>query len=324
MKRGGVWHYRGVINGQLHRKSTGFSDLARARRRANEIENAIREGNLGWVRKPVPQFHVWARTFLAAYYPSKYTERILLERVITRWAGRPLDTIARSEGEMYLREREHEGAKAATLERERMLIKKLFQTAIDDDLIEKNPFAEIRCFKPQPRTRVMSPEEETRLRAILLPTWQRFMTVALLTGLRAGELRGARPIDLREGGAWLRVRPECNKTRTERLVPLRKEARDALAEEQKARNGDDADPFFPVSQAAPKAALVRACRKLEIDPGISVHDLRRTFATRCAEAGMYPKHLQLILGHKKIETTMRYYVHMERKSIADALLEVAL
>lgn len=43
----------------------------------------------------------------------------------------------------------------------------------------------------------------------------------------------------------------------------------------------------------------------------SVHVLRHTFATRCAEAGMQPKTLQMILGHSKITTTLNIYVHSD-------------
>lgn len=40
---------------------------------------------------------------------------------------------------------------------------------------------------------------------------------------------------------------------------------------------------------------------------ICVHSLRTTFATRCIEAGISPKVLQLWLGHSKIDTTMDIY-----------------
>ena len=43
---------------------------------------------------------------------------------------------------------------------------------------------------------------------------------------------------------------------------------------------------------------------------LSMHTLRHTFATRCIEAGMRPKTLQIILGHSNIRTTMDLYVHV--------------
>lgn len=41
-----------------------------------------------------------------------------------------------------------------------------------------------------------------------------------------------------------------------------------------------------------------------------MHTLRHTFATRCIEAGMKPKTLQMILGHSNIGITMNLYVHV--------------
>ena len=41
-----------------------------------------------------------------------------------------------------------------------------------------------------------------------------------------------------------------------------------------------------------------------------MHALRHTFATRCIEAGMQPKTLQIILGHSSIGITMNLYVHV--------------
>lgn len=205
-----------------------------------------------------------------------------------------------------------------------MLLKRCFRAAVDDGLLEKNPMAGIRAFKTKPKTRVMSHGEEIAIRAELLPSWQRWLTVALSTGLRLGELMGLTPSDLRENGTWIWVRPELNKTRTGRLVPLREEARTALAAQAEWRGCTLTLPYWGQCKGAAYIMLKRACERLKIEPSIGVHDLRRTFATRCAAAKMYPKHLQLILGHRDISTTMRYYVHEERQSLLDAMTEVKL
>ena len=41
-----------------------------------------------------------------------------------------------------------------------------------------------------------------------------------------------------------------------------------------------------------------------------MHTLRHTYATRCTEAGMRPKTLQMLLGHSNINIPMNLYVHV--------------
>ncbi len=41
---------------------------------------------------------------------------------------------------------------------------------------------------------------------------------------------------------------------------------------------------------------------------VRFHDLRRTFGTMCVFKNVPPKTLQKWMGHKSIETTMKYYV----------------
>src|SRR3990167_913509 len=122
-RRGDVWYLRVVIDGQLYRRSTKFRDLARAKRRASEIEGDLRAGRLGWSKPPAPLFDTWVQRFLARYHEGRDTEARLLRRVRDRWGTRVLDTITPSECVAYLREREKDGAKLGTLERERVLLK---------------------------------------------------------------------------------------------------------------------------------------------------------------------------------------------------------
>lgn len=53
--------------------------------------------------------------------------------------------------------------------------------------------------------------------------------------------------------------------------------------------------------------LRKHCDKIGLT-NICVHSLRTTFATRCLEAGVNPKTIQMWLGHSRIDTTMDIYV----------------
>jgi integrase len=50
----------------------------------------------------------------------------------------------------------------------------------------------------------------------------------------------------------------------------------------------------------------------------SAHDLRRSFGTRWA-ARVKPATLQLLMRHRSIETTMKYYVDQDADEVADEL-----
>ncbi len=326
--RGDTYYFRQKIKGKVHRVSTGFKVGGRraqelAQRRAAEIANEIRAEARGYTKKPAPSFLTWAAEFLNAYYPATDgVEQHLLKRPVGRWADRTIDTITRTDVELFFREREAVGAKGGTLERERVLLKRLFQAAVDDGVIPRNPLAGLRAFKTSPKTRVLTRDEETALRAIISPEWDRWLTVMLGTGLRLSELMMLRPCDVDE--TWIHVRPESNKTRKARKVPLCPATRAALDDQRAVRPGDERAAYWGVVTGAAQMMLKRASTKLHFVPPVSPHALRRTFATRCAEAKMYPRHLQKILGHEDISTTMKYYVHEEERSIVDALNEVQL
>ena len=52
--------------------------------------------------------------------------------------------------------------------------------------------------------------------------------------------------------------------------------------------------------------------------------LRHTFCTEMAKAGMNPKALQYIMGHKDIKMTLGYYAHMDGCTAAEEMRRVAV
>lgn len=52
-------------------------------------------------------------------------------------------------------------------------------------------------------------------------------------------------------------------------------------------------------------------KDLKID--FKFHNLRHTYATILAESGVSPRYVQEMLGHSKLEFTLRYYTHVTEK-----------
>ncbi len=86
---------------------------------------------------------------------------------------------------------------------------------------------------------------------------------------------------------------------------------DRLSQVPRRRGDDDlvfGDPYS--SQPLDKAAILRRYKRAltaaHLEPSHRFHDLRHTFGTRMAAAGVPMRTLQEWMGHRDIETTQRY------------------
>lgn len=145
---------------------------------------------------------------------------------------------------------------------------------------------------------------------------------AAMTGLRQGELVALRWRDVDWVAARVRVRQNYvlgefgtpKSKRSTRSVPLADAVAGELERLFKAsqRQDDDdlvfADPYAggPLSKAAILRRYRRALKAAQLDVGHRFHDLRHTFGTRMAAAGVPMRTLQEWMGHRDIETTQRY------------------
>ncbi|MBR5897235.1 MAG: tyrosine-type recombinase/integrase [Lachnospiraceae bacterium] len=214
----------------------------------------------------------------------------------------------------------------------------MFNAALDNDLITKSPMT--RTVKlPKPiikKNKVLTLEEQEKfLKEAKGTTNYRQYFFILNTGTRTGEMVGLKWEDLDfdrniinirrtmeynyKKGEWL-IGPPKTKTSC-REIPMTKANREMLLkmkeEVEKGRfvKAEFKDFVFinkngtPTKNSTYDNHLIKITNKAEIQ-NISMHTLRHTFATRCAEAGMKPKALQNILGHANINITMNVYVHL--------------
>lgn len=314
-RRGDKWYWRAMIEGKLYRRSTGFRDLKSALRRASDFERDVRAG-VTWGEKPVPVFDHWASRCLNILMGGKRDparEEISAAHAIKLWSGRKLNEIKPTDCEEYIQGRLKAGAARGSIAREIVTLSRMFRMAVADDTLTKNPWAEVRRVKGGARTRVLTLEEETRLRPHLPMEWEKYLTVALLTGLRLSEQIHLRPVDIRDG--LILVGSEHAKRGKARAVPVKPEVTSALETiKPKAKT----DRYWSWDAHVLRYHMEKAREEAKVAP-FRIHDLRRTFGTRCAEAGMLPQHLKDILGHTSVETTMTYYVHLSQLSVADAM-----
>ena len=140
------------------------------------------------------------------------------------------------------------------------------------------------------------------------------------TGLRARECVELRAQDLDLAGRRLWVRQ--GKGQRDRVVYLSETACQALSCYLAGRQPDPSAPLLvrpkgqPISYSWLKnhiKALGQAAGKIAVTP----HQLRHTLATRLLNAGMKVTHIQKILGHEHLNTTMIYARVLDKTVQAD-------
>jgi len=160
----------------------------------------------------------------------------------------------------------------------------------------------------QPTDPVQAPFSEDDLR-LILAACRRVQDRALVqvlidTGLRLGELVSFRLRDVDWGAGRLRVRGKGDKVR---LLALGDQSQAAL---RLSMDGRDY-PWYSQRRHGPLTGdgVYRLMRRLAARTGLHVHPhrFRTTFACRFLERSNGDvESLQVLLGHSKLETTLRY------------------
>lgn len=182
--------------------------------------------------------------------------------------------------------------------------------------ITDRPFDQLETF----------PENEHRLTWFTMPQLEQMYDAAVnvfgypavgeiilflgLTGLRLSELQRLRVMDIDIAGLRIHVGGRdgfVTKARNWRVIPIQERILPLLVErsrDQSPRKHVFADDFGSVD------ALRRSFNKIRSYVGINekyvIHSLRHSYATFLNESGVPPMTIKDLLGHKRIETTLRY------------------
>lgn len=150
-----------------------------------------------------------------------------------------------------------------------------------------------------------------------------FFVLIYGSGLRVSEVAKLKISDI--CSKTMRVRVENAKHDTNRYTILSGMALQVLREyfkcyfSNKAYTRDDwlflgQDGKQHISPKTIKNVMIKSRNRLNLDPRISAHTLRHCFSTHALENGTDLVHIQQMLGHKNISTTMGY-LHLTSKSL---------
>lgn len=307
INKAGTWYVKRVIRGERLRQSTGIKvggerELKKAIDRQRQIEADWDKQQDSGRPKDIPTFGAWWDTYRDAYSVKKANpdfDEYLSRGALEKWQRIRLNHITKSMCEGYLNARLKDVSQG-TVNRERGLLQAIFEQAIHDQLLERNPFKHIDRVPDVVRTRVLSAEEQALLMAVLSPQFQRWLTVMLGTGLRFAECQMLLPEHLKRSERLLHVvRGKGGKSRDVPLYPQVEQAIDAQ--------------WQAMGKLWPQKSLperLTAGAELAGIPHIHPHALRHTFATRYLQARGDIFILSKILGHASVLMTQKQYVHL--------------
>ncbi|MAC20349.1 MAG: tyrosine recombinase [Phycisphaerae bacterium] len=225
---------------------------------------------------------------------------------------------------------------AATTARKIATLRSFHKWMEKRSLIERNPMLAIRTPKQAKRLpKAVSVEQIEQLLAApddstLLGARDRAILETLYsTGIRVSEVVGIDRADLDDAGESILIR---GKGRRERVVPLGTHALAALrryvamhdaelaAAELKA---EGEMPLFVnkhggrLSSRSVRRKVTKYLEEVGLDPEISPHTIRHSFATHLLDNGADLRSVQELLGHQSLSST-QVYTHLSNRRMRDA------
>jgi len=230
----------------------------------------------------------------------------------------------------YLAEQQYS---RATTARKLATLRSFYKFMMRRGYVQSNPVAPIRTPKQEKRLpRCLTTEEVQKLLeapedGTLLGARDRAMLETLYsTGVRVSELVDLNIEDVDFAGGMLHVR---GKGKKERIAPIGRPALEAIQRYLRMRQADPKSGSFDpkalfVNKHGKRLSTRSVRRKLDkylmqvgLDPSISPHTLRHTFATHMLNQGADLRSVQELLGHQSLSTT-QVYTHLTTQRLHEA------
>jgi site-specific recombinase XerD len=230
----------------------------------------------------------------------------------TRFHGRSPDTANAEDLRRFQLEMVSTGVSSITINATITGLRFFFNTTLEQpDAMKRMSFVRVPCKLPT----VLSIEEVTRVLKAAPIKYRAALSVAYATGLRASEIVALKVTDIDRERMLIHVEQgKGGKDRNAILSPklhqlLRHWWRYAHRQGKMLPGGwlfPGGNPLNPLSTRQLNRACHAAVNLAALDKRVAMHTFRHSFATHLLEQGVDIRVIQVLLGHKKLETTALY------------------
>lgn len=274
----------------------------------------------------------WSEIWFEAYKSvlkittQSFYKTILNCHILPELGTFKLIDVKRSDCQLVLNEMNSKGLSQKTVNDAKKIMFSLFESAINDNYLLKNPAKGLKAIGAPPKKRRALTEEERKKYLDAIDDSQSGLFAALLYwfGLRRGECLALTGKDI--NGNTININKQClypdnnqaiieHSTKSkagEREITIPNEARKYINFENLPEgyllhdaNGN------PLSYSEQDDIWKKFIKKAFVDgTEITKHYLRHNYATMLVESGVQPQAAKTICGHSSIKTTMEIYQHM--------------
>jgi site-specific recombinase XerD len=161
--------------------------------------------------------------------------------------------------------------------------------------------------------RIINAPKNLKHRLILMATYS--------AGLRASEVADLKPDHIDSKGMLIKVERGKGGKQRYTILSVR-----LLKELRRYYKTCQPQPYLfpssykhrkdqPLTYPSVRSIYEKARKKAGIKKGVGIHTLRHSFATHLLEAGYDIRRIQVLMGHRRLSTTM-IYLHVSRKTLS--------
>jgi integrase len=262
------------------------------------------------------------------YKPStqKHRRFMLTKHLLPRFGDMPLSSITRQEIQVYVAHLTRQGYAPRSIDHIHDVLSAVLRTAVKWGHLSDNPARGVEL----PKLRTVRPKwalttGQAAALVQVLPLLARTMAgLAILSGLRRGELFALRWKDIDEGARTLSVREavydgafSTPKTAAGvRQIPLSATALQLIADWRHETNADPDRLVFSTRTGMPlspnnvlRRAIFPACERLGL-PRATWLTFRRTYSSWSHDKGVPGKVVAQLMGHANVDTTLNVYTQV--------------